>query len=203
MTSSEQPTLYTLPTALPLAVETQESRLVHRQFCMTFAAHQDVLLQMYRLQLLGFEVCCALVIAGIGWMPFEAPGFQLSILLMALWAHAWVGNKLHAAIWYRALDVDHTHKQLLLAEAHISVLMRGFTRFKVYQDRDPGSLARKEGIFLADENTATESDVEKYFFEHKSKRRGVLEKVLRLPAKLTLVLGLMAILHAVLAIATV
>ena len=158
---------------------------------------------MYRLQLLGFEVCCALVVAGIGWMPLDVPGFQLVVLLMALWAHARVGNPLHAAIGYRALDVDHTHKQLLIAEAHIPVSMRGFTRFKIYQDRDPESLARKEGIFLSDEHAATELDVDKYFFEHKSKSRGVLEKVLRLPAKLTLVLGLMAILHAVLALATV
>jgi hypothetical protein len=203
MTSFEQPMLDMPPTALPMGIEPRESLLAHRQFCMAFAAHQDVLLQMYRIQLLGFEFSCALIIAGIGWMPFEVPGFQLVILLMALWAHARVGNTLHAAIGYRALDVDHTHKQLLIAEAHIPVSMRGFTRFKIYQDRDPESLARKESIFLSAEQTATEVDVAKYFFEHKSKSRGVLEKVLCLPAKLTLVLGLMAILQAVLALSTV
>lgn len=92
-------------------------------------------------------------------------------LLAGLWMHHRVTKAFTEAIAYRQHDVDWAQQQLMAAEACVSSDQRTFTRFKVYQDRDAATLAKKTEVFLSDDRKASLEDIVSYFYSHKSKSR--------------------------------
>ena len=157
---------------------------------MTHACHQDNLVQQYRVQLLGFEVAMAVSTMAVLLALTAKPGWQLVLLLLLLWKHYDVSRGFAEAIRFRQRDVDWAQRELLKEERALPAASRTFTRFKIYQDRDPESLARKEAMFLSEEHVATPIDIDQYFFAHRSKSRGKAADLVALPSLMTRLIGL-------------
>ena len=138
--------------------------LAQRQFAMAFLSHQELILSEYQILRFIFEVAILLSVSAISFL-FEGyaagQGLALAVVLglYHLIRHGW-----YIAISYRERDVDYVQVELLWCETRLPQQDRAFSQFKIYQERNPATVAHNETMFLTLDYVATKADIQTAFF---------------------------------------
>ena len=138
--------------------------LAHRQFAMAFLSHQESILSEYQILRFIFEVAILLSVSAISFL-FEGyavgQGIALAVVLVL---YHFIRRGWLIAISYREQDIDYAQVELLWCETRLPQQDRSFSRFKIYQERNPVTVAHNETMFLTLDYAATKADMQAAFF---------------------------------------
>ncbi|MGB7303486.1 MAG: hypothetical protein WBD13_04340 [Burkholderiaceae bacterium] len=124
------------------------SPVAQREFLLSASAVQDSLLQSYRTIHVLIQGCllgCSAIVFAIhlflSWFNWSGTPFgnllshlALTALLVAMfWVQQKTALELGAVIANRSIDINHFHKEIILAENLFSPEQRAFTKFKLAQ----------------------------------------------------------------------